>query len=97
MTHESDPKPNQNRRLPMTREEFETALDTDILWIRVPWSSGPDRWYRCRRNGRTKLWKRLTSRFEIPVAYRYRDSTRVSDRDWPQVHHWFKISEEKPQ
>lgn len=79
----------------MTREEFETALDAGTLWVRVP--LGPDRWYRCRRNGRTKLWKRLASRFEIPIAYRYRDTVRVSDRDWPRINYWFKISEEKPQ
>jgi hypothetical protein len=72
----------------MIREVFETALDAGQLETRVG-----DRWYRCRRNGRTKTWKRDPSRFEIPIKYRWRDTTRVRSEHFESgaIADWFRV------
>lgn len=41
---------------------IEQAIDDHHLWVRV--STG--RYWRCRRNGVTKRWKRDANRFRIP-------------------------------
>jgi hypothetical protein len=79
----------------MTREAFEGALDSGRLQIRL-YSRGEDKWYSCRRNGRTQTWKKDTARFEIPIKYRFRDTTRVkSDHFYSGViDNWFRIQQE---
>jgi hypothetical protein len=48
--------------------DFEQALDQGIL--EVPVNSGyilrPQRYWRIRRNGKTRTWKRDAERWEIP-------------------------------
>lgn len=80
----------------MTREAFEAALDAGHLWTAI---RGYDtRWYRCRRNGRTRTWKRDPSRFLIPVKFRLKDCMRVQDHDFTMgvVDKWFHIGAEAP-
>ena len=81
----------------MTREAFEAALDTGQLWTRVQSRDG-NKWYLCRRNGRTRTWKREPDRFSIPVKFRFRDTMRV-EFQYPgntTVDSWFYIGEDKP-
>lgn len=46
-----------------TLKEIEYALDHSMLWVAV--GSRGAHWL-CRRNGKTRLWKREPTRFEIP-------------------------------
>ena len=79
----------------MTREAFEAALDRGTLETRVTDRSG-DRWYRVRRNGRTKTWKRDPSRFIIPIKFRLRDTMQAQDRHFHngEIDKWFRIRAE---
>ena len=45
------------------RKTIEDALDQGHLWMAVAGS----RWWRCRRNGQTRTWKRDATRFDIPI------------------------------
>ena len=47
----------------MTRSEIETALDAGRIFTEM--SNG--RWWRVRRNGRTKTWVTRPDAFSIPV------------------------------
>ena len=63
----------------MTRVELETALDQGR--VQVLMSNG--NWWRLRRNGQTKTWKRDTVKFRIPVkaglrAYAYVDNHNLN-------------------
>jgi hypothetical protein len=76
----------------MTREAFEAALDHGLLQTRIV-SRGGDKWYTCRRNGRTKTWKSDASRFEIPVKFRLKDTMRVKSFFFYNgaIDYWFRI------
>ena len=58
----------------MTRTEIEKALDTGLLWAAM--ANG--RYWRLRRNGATKTWKRDAARFEIPVKAGLRACARLT-------------------
>ena len=75
----------------MTREAFEAALDRGALQTAV--RGRENKWYTCRRNGRTRTWKRDPARFEIPVKFRYRDTMRVKSEHFNNgaVDAWFRI------
>lgn len=45
-----------------TRQDMETALAKGHLWVAM--ANG--RYWRLRRNGETRTWKRDAARFEIP-------------------------------
>lgn len=79
----------------MTRAAFEAALDSGLLQTKIYTQRNGDRWYDCRRNGRTQTWKRDPARFEIPIKYRLRDSIRVTDMHFNNgsVDAWFRIKE----
>ena len=79
----------------MTREAFEAALDAGRLETLMLTRTG-EKWYLCRRNGRTQTWKRDSSRFEIPVKFRLRDCIRVKDKHFNNgdVDYWFRIVKE---
>lgn len=76
----------------MNRATFETALDAGNLQTRVILRDG-DRWYDCRRNGRTQTWKRDPARFEIPVKFRLKDTMRVTSDHFNrgEVDRWFRV------
>ena len=59
----------------MTRQQFETALDAGKLEVQL--TNG--RWYRVRRNGKTKTWKTRPGEFETPIKWCLRNCGRVSD------------------
>lgn len=77
----------------MTREAFEAALDAGLLQTKILYRDG-EKWYTCRRNGRTRVWKRDPSRFEIPVKFRFRDTMRVTSNHFysGEVDRWFRIN-----
>lgn len=61
----------------LTLQQIETALDNGQLWVLM----GSGRYWRCRRNGATKTWKRKPNRFSIPVKagmYAYTHITETS-------------------
>ena len=58
-----------------TLEEIETALANGHLWARM----GGGRFWRLRRNGATKRWKREPSRFRIPVKAGLRSCGEVNE------------------
>jgi hypothetical protein len=47
------------------REQLENALDKGVLEACV--NRTQDRWWKVRRNGATRTWKRSPERFYIPV------------------------------
>lgn len=73
--------------MPMERVEIESALDSGHLEICMP----NKRWWKVRRNGRTKLWKKEPHRFEIPIKAGWRTTGRIThenyqDRCWRVSH-----------
>jgi len=79
----------------MTREAFETALNHGLLETCELWPKGW-RWFRCRRNGATRTWKRSPERFEIPIKYKFNNYWRVTDNDFNSgtVDKYFRIRPE---
>jgi hypothetical protein len=57
----------------MERSEVERALDSGKLWARM----GNGRYWQCRRNGATKLWKTRPTEFRIPVKAGFRATGAV--------------------
>ena len=53
-----------------TREQVENLLDNGRLQVLM--SKRENRWWTCRRNGKTKTWKRDSSRWEIPAKAGFR-------------------------
>jgi hypothetical protein len=53
---------------PITRENLDNYLDGGVLYIAM--TNG--KWYRVRRNGKTKLWKSDASKFRLPIKYGFR-------------------------
>lgn len=68
----------------MTREEIEKALDEGRLWMQVRGG----RWWICRRNGKTRTWKRTVFRFEIPIKAGLKVTGRIGHTSgigrWPE-------------
>lgn len=52
----------------MTRTDIETALDNHKLWCRM----ATGRYWACKRNGKTRTWKRDAARWEIPIKIGYK-------------------------
>jgi len=79
----------------MTRSAFEAALDAGQLQTAIVYREGT-KWYNCRRNGRTQMWKRDSSRFEIPIKFRLRDTMRVRSEHFNngEIDRWFRINKE---
>lgn len=57
-------------------DDFDAALDAGRLWVR---SRGRGKWYRVRRNGATKRWKRQPGRFRIPVKVGLRQCLAIDE------------------
>jgi hypothetical protein len=76
----------------VTREAFEAALDSGLLQTKIVRREG-ERWYDCRRNGRTQTWKRDPARFEIPLKFRFKDHIRVKSEHFNSgaIDQWFRI------
>lgn len=55
----------------------EIALDEDNLWALM--QNG--RYWKLRRNGQTKLWKRSPERFSIPVKAGLKSYGRIEETD----------------
>lgn len=63
-----------------TLAEIEDALDTGYLWAAVNRGiDGEGRYWKARRNGKTKRWKRDTTRFEIPFKTGFRVTGTVAN------------------
>lgn len=78
----------------MTLSDLETALDMGHLWAKT----AKDRWWLCRRNGKTKLWKRTPDRFELPFKAGFRSCGRIDNKllSLPFFGQYFIISESNP-
>lgn len=57
--------------------EIEAALDAGKLWYQVL----PGRYWRLRRNGRTKTWQRPQPGWRIPVKWGFRFAGSVDNAD----------------
>jgi hypothetical protein len=57
-----DVRAKEKRKEMTYRETVEDALDRGHLWMAVG-----GRWWRCRRNGQTKTWKRDEARWKVPI------------------------------
>lgn len=66
----------------MTRQELETALDAGGLEAEM--TNG--RWWKLRRNGKTRTWKRDPKRFEVPVKAGLRAYARLGEADLTNPH-----------
>ena len=62
-----------------TLEQLETALDSGLLEGRM--TNG--RWWRLRRNGQTKRWKRNPERFRLPIKAGFRVYDAFTEADLP--------------
>jgi hypothetical protein len=60
-----------------TREELETALDAGKLYVKM--NNG--KYWRCRRNGKTQLWKTRPNEFRIPVKFGFRYCDAITHND----------------
>jgi len=81
----------------VTRDAFENALDAGQLQTLIIYREG-EKWYTCRRNGKTKTWKRDGSRWEIPIKFRWRDTLRVESKHFynGEVDKWFRVVQDEP-
>ena len=61
----------------LTLPELEALLDSSQIECLM----GSGRWWRLRRNGQTKRWKRDESRFRIPVKAGLRSYTYLTEDD----------------
>lgn len=59
----------------MTLNELETALFNNRLEIQ----GHSKKWYRIRRNGKTKRWARLQNKFVIPCKIGFRECFYITD------------------
>lgn len=61
----------------MELSKIETALDNGQLWT----ATTKGKWYRCRRNGATKLWKTRPGHFKIGLKWGFKSHTSVEHTD----------------
>lgn len=61
----------------ITRENIDQFLDEGMVYVRLH-----DKWYKIRRNGKTKKWKLDTSRIRIPIKARFRDYGVIDEGDF---------------
>lgn len=61
-----------------TRANFEELLDAGRLETAV----GPGRWWKLRRNGRTRTWKRDPGRFLVPVKAGFREAGWITNTNF---------------
>lgn len=60
---------------PANMSEIENVLDHGKLYIQVT----ATKFYKARRNGATKIWKKSPGHFEIPVKFGFKDCARISE------------------
>jgi hypothetical protein len=60
---------------PTNLNEIELALDHGNLFIAM--SNG--RFWLCRRNGSTKLWKRDLTRFRLPIKFGLKGTGQIDE------------------
>ena len=77
----------------MTQEEAEAALDNGRLWCMVSWSFTNRKYWKCRRNGRTKTWAREPKRFRIPIKAGFKTHGYVTENSKPPI---YVISDHAP-
>ena len=62
---------------PISRDNVEPMLDAGELYIQMRYG----RWWRLRRNGKTKTWKKNPQRFRIPVKFGLKFYGAIDDSD----------------
>ena len=73
----------------MTLYGLEQALDSGRLFVLV--SAANDRWWKARRNGMTKRWKRQPQRFRIPIKAGFKLTGAITDHDLDPVASWLQV------
>jgi len=62
----------------ITRENVDEQLDGGLMQVYV----GNDKWYKMRRGGRTKKWKKDPDRIYIPYKYAFNGYGRIEAKDF---------------
>jgi len=62
----------------ITRENVDTLLDSELMQVYV----GNDKWYKMRRGGRTKTWKKSPERIYIPYKYGFNGYGKIEAEDF---------------
>lgn len=63
-----------------TLHEIEAALDAGRIELYVGrHPTKGERWWSCRRNGRTQTWKTKPGKFRIPIKAGWRDCSAITD------------------
>lgn len=62
----------------ITRHNIDQTLDQG----RLEGLGVNGKWYRLRRNGQTRRWKRDPSRIYIPVKWGFRQTLAITERDF---------------
>ena len=60
-----------------SRDDADSALERGLLYVAM----GNGKWWRARRNGKTKTWVREPGRFEIPVKAGLKAYGRITQDD----------------
>jgi hypothetical protein len=63
---------------PITPGKIEALLDAGAVEVRM----GPNRWWRVRRNGRTKRWTSRPEEFRIPIKMGLRNYGYITHLDF---------------
>lgn len=63
---------------PITRQNVDAILDAGQLYAAI--KNG--KWYRLRRNGQTKRWKRDKSRIHVPFKYGLYGYGQITENDF---------------
>ena len=71
----------------MTRQQIEAALDAGKLFARM--NNG--RYWQCRRNGRTQLWKTRPNEFRIPFKVGLKECGQLTHLHVPCFNDHFEI------
>lgn len=62
----------------ITRENIDRLLDNGCIEVKMINGN----WWKIRRNGKTRLWKRDPNRIRIPIKYGLRGTTTIYEADF---------------
>jgi hypothetical protein len=62
----------------ITRDNIDQLLDAGMIEA----ATTHGKWWKLRRNGETKRWKRDASRIRIPVKAGFRDTTAIDESNF---------------
>jgi len=62
----------------ITRENVNAQLDDGLMLVRA----GGNRWYKMRRGGQTRTWKKSPERIYIPYRYSFNGTGKIEEKDF---------------